>query len=78
MVLPKDGNYQLDPTAEYSSEQTSVFIECHQSPACNPNKLVSGLETVNLLGSLGAIGIAGVSVFTPLAPVVLTAGYYYC
>lgn len=74
MVLPKDGKYQPDPSVAYSNEETSVLIECHQSPACNPNKWVSRLNTVSTLGNLGAIAITGVSVLTPVAPVALTAG----
>lgn len=76
MVLPKDGEYQPNPFVQYTSEETAIFIECHQSPACNKNELVSVLDTVNLVGGVGTIGVAVAAALTPLAPVVIATGKF--
>ncbi|KAK9302627.1 hypothetical protein QLX08_005490 [Tetragonisca angustula] len=74
MVLPKDGFYQPDENFEITEEDSTVWLEILDSPAC------STLQTFLNIGDTAssALGIAGIglgiaSMLTPVGPVVLGA-----
>lgn len=75
MVVPKDGYYQPDISQPITEDYSSVWLDIIDSPACAwTSRLCDGIDFVNGVVGMGALGLGIASMFTPLAPVVAVSG----
>lgn len=75
MVLPKDGAYQSDPNYPVAEDYSTVWLEIMESPACTwKAKICNGMDIASNVIGLGTVGLSVISLFTPLAPVVVGSG----
>ncbi|XP_070161185.1 uncharacterized protein [Polyergus mexicanus] len=75
MVVPKDGFYQADPSYSVTEDNSTVWLEVIDSPACTfKNKICGKIDFVSTIAGLGTAGLGVASLFTPLAPAALVTG----
>lgn len=76
MVYPKDGIYQCNPNYKITEQSSTVWIEVKDSPACSlKDTIVKICDNVsNVLTLSATVGLGVTSLFTPVGPMVATAG----
>ncbi|OAD53133.1 hypothetical protein WN48_10763, partial [Eufriesea mexicana] len=78
MILPKGGLYQCNPNDKVTEYNSTVWIEILDSPACTvKNKVLKNVDIATNTLAICSLGIGAASIFTPVGPVVLTAGLIY-
>ncbi|KZC05623.1 hypothetical protein WN55_04563 [Dufourea novaeangliae] len=80
MVVPKDGVYQCNPSYNITQHSSTVWIQILQSPSCSTIKtVVKSIDIASNVLSLGtAVGLTAAAAFTPIGPVLASAGLVSC
>ncbi|KAM0728492.1 hypothetical protein ACS0PU_005274 [Formica fusca] len=75
MVVPKDGFYQADSSYPITEDNSTVWLEVIDSPACTlKKKICNGMDIASAIAGFGTVGLSVASMFTPLAPAALVTG----
>lgn len=77
MVLPKDGVYKPDPNYPIVEDYSTVWVEIMDSPACTTAvKVKRGIDYASTAAGIAGLGLGLASMFTPVAPLVLSSKVY--
>lgn len=75
MVVPKDGVYQADLSYPVTEDNSIVWLEVIDSPACAlTTRICNGMDIVSIIAGVGTAGLGVLSLFTPLAPAAIITG----
>ncbi|KAL6444027.1 hypothetical protein ACFW04_001757 [Cataglyphis niger] len=75
MVVPKDGVYQADLSYPVTEDNSTVWLEVIDSPACAlTTRICNKMDIVSTIAGFGTAGLGVASLFTPLAPAVIATG----